>query len=224
MKNITKIFSVIILMIFSFYYTEKIAIYAQNNTPLKKEIIVFKENNQSASLNATINGNEIIPGINGLAVNVEKSYNVMKTYNTFIENELIYDEIKPSISVSDYPEKIIVAGNSFKKAISIIVSNKNQNIKYLKHYNINYTYISDTKYCVIIDENSCYFYKQRVKPSILLNNSNFIKNINEIKTGSIIYLADDLDKMYIDVLVKHIKFYNLNIYNLDNLLSESNHI
>lgn len=224
MKNLIKVGSIIFLMIFSFYYTEKIALYAQNNSPLKKEIIVFKEKNNISSLNATINGSEIIPGINGLTVNVEKSYNTMKTYNVFLENNVIYEEVKPTISLNDYPDKIIVSGNSQKKAVTLLISNKNNNINYLKELNVNYTYITDTKFCIIIDESSCYFSKQRVKPSIILNNSNFVKYIDDIKSGSIIYIDDNLDKMYIDVLIKHIKFYNLNILQLDKHLSESNHI
>ena len=224
MKNLVKISSIIVLMIFSFYYTEKIALYAQNNTPLKKEIIVFKENNNISSLNATINGSEIVPGINGLTVDVEKSYNTMKTYNTFRESNIVYEEVKPSISLADYPEKTIVSGNSQKKAVTILISNKNINVNYFKELNVNYTYLNETKFCVVLDEDSCYFSKQKVKPTITLNNSNFIKYINDVKSGSIIYVDDDLDKIYIDVLIKHIKFYNLNILKLDTHLSESNHI
>ncbi len=224
MKNLVKISSIIVLMIFSFYYTEKIALYAQNNTPLKKEIIVFKENNNISSLNATINGSEIVPGINGLTVDVEKSYNTMKTYNTFRESNIVYEEVKPSISLADYPEKTIVSGNSQKKAVTILISNKNINVNYFKELNVNYTYLNETKFCIVLDEDFCYFSKQKVKPTIILNNSNFIKYINDVKSGSIIYIDDDLDKIYIDVLIKHIKFYNLNILKLDTHLSESNHI
>ena len=224
MKNLVKISSIIVLMIFSFYYTEKIALYAQNNTPLKKEIIVFKENNNISSLNAIINGSEIVPGINGLTVDVEKSYNTMKTYNTFRESNIVYEEVKPSISLADYPEKTIVSGNSQKKAVTILISNKNINVNYFKELNVNYTYLNETKFCIVLDEDFCYFSKQKVKPTIILNNSNFIKYINDVKSGSIIYIDDDLDKIYIDVLIKHIKFYNLNILKLDTHLSESNHI
>ena len=45
MNKIIKVCSIFFLMIFSFYYTEKVALYVQNNTPLKKEIISYKESN-----------------------------------------------------------------------------------------------------------------------------------------------------------------------------------
>ena len=224
MKNILKVGSIIILMIFSFYYTEKIAIYAQNNTPLKKAIVVFKNNNSVASLNASINGNEITPGINGLTVNVEKSYNSMRTYNTFIENNIVYEEVKPNVSVSDYPDKIITSGNPQKRAVSIIISSNNINIDYLKENNIRYTNINNTKYCLINQDNNCMFSRQKVKLSTVLNNSNFIKNIDTIKSGSLIFIDDNLDQLYLDILIKHIKFYNLNILKLDDHLNESNNI
>lgn len=224
MKKTIKVGSILILMLFSFYYTEKIAIYAQNNTPLKKAIIVFKENNSVASLNASINGNEITPGINGLTVNVDKSYNSMRTYNTFIENNIVYEEVKPNVSVKDYPDKTISSGNPQKKAVSIIISSDNINKEYLKKNDINYTNIKDTKYCLIDEDSNCMFSKQKVKLSFRLDNSNFIKNIDSVKSGSLIYIDDNLDQLYLDILIKHIKFYNLNILKLDDHLNESNNI
>ena len=221
MKKTFKVFSILALMIFSFYYTEKIALYVQNNSPLKKEIIVFKENNSVSSLNAQINGSEITPGINGITVNVEKSYDQMKSYNEFIENNIVYEEVKPNISLSDYPEKTIVSGNPHKKSVSLIISSNNINLEYFKKNNINYTNIKQTNFCLITEENNCLFAKQKVKPSIILNNTSFIKNIELVKSGSIILIDDNLDKMFIDVLLKHIKFYNLKIVKLDDHLSEN---
>ena len=88
-------------MIFSFYYTKKIAVFVQDSTPLKKEIMSFKENNSVSSINAKIDGETIVPGINGLSVNVKASYNKMKTYNVFNETGIVYEEKSPDISVKD---------------------------------------------------------------------------------------------------------------------------
>ena len=70
MKKAIKVFGILTLMIFSFYYTEKVALYAQDNTALKKEILTFKENNKAPSVNAKIDGDYIIPGLDGLEINV----------------------------------------------------------------------------------------------------------------------------------------------------------
>ena len=222
MKKVLKTCSIFMLMIFSFYYTEKIALYAQNTTPLKKEIKAFKESHNVSSINAKIDGNEIIPGLNGLKVNIEKSYKAMKIYNMFIEKDVVYDEIIPIISIKDYPKKIIVSGNVQRKAVSIIISKNNKNKNYFDENKIKYIYDNESKYCIILNEDNCSGIKQRVKTSVYLNNTNFIKNINKVKNGSIIYVDDNLDIMFIDILIKHIKFYNLNILLLDDHLSESN--
>lgn len=224
MKKYFKSFVIIIFMIFSFYYTEKIAVIAQNNTPLKKEIVTFKEDNIISSINAKIDGNEITPGLNGLVVNVEKSYINMKSQNVFNLNSLVYDEVKPIISINDYPEKIITQGNIQRKAVSIIINFTNKNIDYLKNNNIKYTYFNNPNYCIILSESDCFSYKRRVKPTYLFNNTNFIKHISDVKNGSIIYLDDNLDEMFIDILVKHIKFYNLKVLPLEEHLSENNSI
>lgn len=219
-----KTFLIIILMIFSFYYTKKIAVFVQDSTPLKKEIMSFKENNSVSSINAKIDGETIVPGINGLSVNVKASYNKMKTYNVFNETGIVYEEKSPDISVKDYPDKIIVSGNKQKNSISLIVSNRNKNIKYLKELGLKYTYLHTSDFCIIKDKNYCNNKKPIVKISNELNNTNFIKNIKDINKGSIIYLDDDLDQLYIDVLSKHINFYGLKVLDLKDHLSENNHI
>ena len=221
MKKYVKVLGIISLMLFSFYYTEKIALYAQNNTTLKKEILTYKETEKVASVNAVVTGNTITPGINGLEINVNKSYNAMKSSNVFDEYNLVYDEIKPSISVIDYPDKIINSGNIEKKAVSIIISNQNNNIDYLNEIKVPYSYLHNDNYCVIIDNTTCDNHLRKVKPSYILNNTNFVKYVKDISSGSIIYLSDDFDRIYIDILLKHIKYFDLNILKLDDHLTES---
>lgn len=211
-------------MFFSFYYTDKIASYVQNNTPLKKEIIAFKNSNIVNSVNAKVDGNSIIPGINGLEVNVEKSYNQMKKNNIFNVSYIVYKEVKPNVSASDYPEKIITSGNKRKNAITIIISNNNKNMDYFKNNHIPYSLITNYNYCIILDSFKCNNTNQKVQPNYILNNSNFANYINYVSSGSIIYIDDYLDKIYIEVLIKHANFYNLKFLSLEEHLSEKNNI
>ena len=125
-------------MIFSFYYTEKIALYVQNNTPLKKEIVLYSKDNNIKSVNAIIDGKYITPGINGLLVNIDKSYNQMKIYNVFSEKYIVYDEVKPEISTKEFKDKIINKGNSLRNSVSLIISKNNQSIDYLVTKNIKF--------------------------------------------------------------------------------------
>lgn len=222
MKKYIKVFSITLLMIFSFYYTEKVALYVQNNTPLKKEIITYKESNIIDSVNATIDGNYITPGINGLEVNVDKSYNNMKSYNVFSENNLIYDQVKPDISIVNFKNKIINKGNSLRNAVSIILSSSNNsNINYLKSINATYDDINKTNYCIRIKHDDCNkTNKIIVEPTIILNSQNFLKEVSNISKGYILYVDDSLSLNYLKVLIEHIKYNNLNIYKLNDHLTE----
>lgn len=222
MNKYIKISSIFLLMIFSFYYTEKVAIYVQNNTPLKKEIISYKENNVVKYVNAEIIGDYIVPGINGLSVNVNKSYNKMKAYNVFNENYLVYDQVKPQISVLSFKDKIIHKGNVQKNGVSILTK-ENNNANYFDKNNITYDFINKTSYCIRINDSDCTnTLKQVVEPTIVLSNQNFLKNVSLITKGSIILLNEDLNINYIYALINQIKYNNYNIYKLDDHLSENN--
>lgn len=222
MNKYIKVCSIIILMIFSFYYTEKVAIYVQNNTPLKKEIISYKEKNTVMYVNAQVDGDYIIPGINGLEVNVDKSYNKMKPFNVFSENYLIYDQIKPRISVSSFKDKIIHRGNIQKNAVSLIINKTNNYLSYLDSKKINYDLINKTNYCIKTKMDTCKnTKKQIVEPTIILNNQNFLKNVGIISKGYLIYIDDDININYIYALINHIKYNNLNILKLNQHLSEN---
>ena len=222
-KNI-KVVGIVFLMLFSFYYTDKIAMYVQNNTPLKKEIIVFKDKNIVPSINAEIKSDGIIPGINGLIVNVNKSYNNMKSDNVFSEYKLVYDEVKPEISVVGNIEKPIIKGNKNKNAISIIIDIDSKMGGLLDEYELKFDYINKTNFCVLINNNCDNDKRMKVKPSFVLNNSNFIKFVGSIDKGDIIYISDNLEDIYIDILSKHVKYYNLKSLGLNEHLSENNHL
>ena len=220
MNKYIKVCSIIVLMIFSFYYTEKVAIYVQNNTPLKKEIISYKDSNTVKYVNAEVVGDYIVPGINGLSVNVNKSYNKMKSYNIFNENYLVYDQVKPQISLSNFKDKIIHKGNSQKNGVSILINSSNE---YFNKNNITYDLTNKTNYCIKTNNDDCTnTFKQIVEPTLILNNQNFLKNVGLITKGSIIYISNDLNMNYIYALVNHIKYNNYNIYKLNDHLSENN--
>lgn len=123
-------------MVFSFYYTDKIALMVQSNNPIMKQINQEKEKHEEKSVNAIINEDKIIPGKNGLTINVEKSFSAMKSFNAFNSYYLIYDQVKPDISLNDNKDKIITNGNLSNKNISIILEYNEKNVKYLENYNI----------------------------------------------------------------------------------------
>lgn len=108
-------------MFFSFYYTEKISNYVLEKNPLYQEINNNKKNYEITSVSAIIDNEYIIPGYNGLAVNVKDSYYNMKSFNTFNSFYLIFNDITPQISLEDNKDKIIIKGNPNKNSISFII-------------------------------------------------------------------------------------------------------
>ena len=132
MKQFFKYLGLAAIVLFSFYYTEKIALLVQSKSPIMKTIVEYKEKNNILSVNAEIIGETIIPGLDGQTINEEKSFVKMKEFGTFNDYYLVYDKVKPKISVDNNLDKTIIKGNKNKKSVSLIVSNNEQAIAYLK--------------------------------------------------------------------------------------------
>jgi len=63
----------------------------------------------------------------------------MKDFGEFNKNYLIYETIKPKISLEDNKEKVIISGNKSKRNISILIDNNIDIIDYCNNNNIKYT-------------------------------------------------------------------------------------
>ena len=217
MKNIIKITSIMALMIFSFYYTEKIALYVDDKSPLKKEIYAFKENNSYDAIDAIVTDNYIIPGLCGKEVDVNKSYSKMRSYGKFNENKIVYKDIVPNVSVNNNKDKIVISGNIFKKAVTILV-NKSENEKVLMSLGIKYSYIDNSNYC-INDFTDC-INKLKIKASKNITGINILSSIEDIKSGDIIYLKEEIKEEYIKLLIKRIEYLNLKVISIEEHIKE----
>ncbi len=132
MNRVFKSIGFLSLLIFSFYYTSEIAKYVSNKNPVMQEIVDKKGSYKMASKDALINGNTIIPGVYGLEVDINSSFNKMKQAGVFNENFLIYDYVIPSISLIDNKDKVIIKGNPQKKAVSFIIEDNDTIKTYFK--------------------------------------------------------------------------------------------
>lgn len=129
MKKFFQVIGISALACFSFIFTEKTAVTLRDNDILMK--VIKEESNayKVESENAIINGNTIIPGLNGKSVNNNKSYDNMKRLGKFNEGMLIYDLVLPDVSIKNNYSKYIIGGNKRKNMVSIIFKvNKNDNI------------------------------------------------------------------------------------------------
>lgn len=147
MKKYYKSLGLIAIMLFSFYYTEKIAILMQNKSPIMQSINEIADDYAISAINASIDGDYITPGISGRIINRTKSYVNMKSFGIFNAYYLIFDEIKPKISIHDNKDKIIKKGHASKNAISFLIEDNNKIQKYMEQNKISGSIlIKETEY------------------------------------------------------------------------------
>lgn len=187
MKKFFKFFGICALMLFSFYYTEKIALYAHSKSPIMEEINNAKDNLYVSSVNAEIYDDYITPGLNGLEVNVNSSFSNMKSFDAFNSYYLVFDQIKPEISLENNKNKTIKQGNKRKRAISFILEDNKEIYNYLKSNNIKANVLvsldsyDKTETFEILNNEINEFEKLEtlLNKAELNNNICFIKNVNK---------------------------------------------
>lgn len=148
MKKIFQIIGLISLTCFSFFITEKTALVVNNMDEIMVQIKDKKDQYKSDPVDAIIDNNTIIPGINGREVNVNKSYKNMRSNGYFNENLFVYDYTKPKISILDNMDKYIVKGNPSKRMVSLIFILTGEDsvddiLKIINNYSINVTFFVD---------------------------------------------------------------------------------
>ena len=125
LKNIMEYLGVIVLVLFSFYYTDKSVDIVKRNDPVMKEIIYNSDNFKIESVDAITIGDTIIPGMNGIEVNIDESYKRMKQVNGYYESMLMFSEVIPDESLLEQYDKFIVSGNPFRSDIALLVKVSN---------------------------------------------------------------------------------------------------
>ena len=121
MKKIFTVIGVLSLVCFSFYYTNLATEIIKNNDPIMKKIVKVSESYKKESINAVFSDNTIIPGISGVKVDINNSYESMKKYGKFNEDLIVFEEIMPTVSVQNTFDKYIRRGNVTKTNVSIII-------------------------------------------------------------------------------------------------------
>lgn len=146
-KKVIKVSSILLLVGFSFFYTEKVTKIARQKDPIMVQINDVKESNLISVVNPIINEDEYIPGINGCEINVDESYSKMKSVGEFKEELLVMKEISNDENIKN---KYVISGNKISKNISLIfLVNEEINeelINFLSLKNINANFFIDGKY------------------------------------------------------------------------------
>lgn len=171
---------VVILMVFSFYVSDRVLLYVESLSPLMKEIEANMQE-EVLPVDAIIEGNTIIPGKNGEKVNIRESYLKMNEFGAFNELFYVYDYVKPNISLYDNLDKVIIRGNS-KNHVSLIVDNKefqeyllNEDIKFNKIIlsgneitNKNIEYINGSSDVESFKNLNVYFKREKINKNLCI--------------------------------------------------------
>jgi len=120
MKKLFQIIGVLTLFTVSFSYHDEVAKVGKITDSLLNEVENNAFNYRIEKVEATVNGNTIIPGINGKTVDINKSYSSMKQIGFFNENNLVYKINKVENNLAENTDKYIINGNLTKKEIALV--------------------------------------------------------------------------------------------------------
>lgn len=142
---------VIILVLLSFFLTNKITNYYKENDIIMKQLKILEKKYKTESKNAIVIGDNIIPGIKGKEINYNESYKNIKLYGKMNESLIKTKDVIPTISIDNNYDKYIVQGNSEKRYISLVFkveknTNINRILSILKSNNTLATFFIDGKY------------------------------------------------------------------------------
>lgn len=256
-KKYFKYIGLLAICLLSFYYTEQVALYVKNKNPIMQSIKEVKELKYVQSIDCSIIDDiYIIPGLNGKYINEDASFSNMVT-TEYNENLLVFNEIKPNISLEENKDKIIIKGNSNKNAVSFLFEDTNSLSKYMlqNDYKVDLLIEEETftnKYELInnskqqsmykkidsylnkndINKNLCYTANDSIPKlcknkyvfthSLVVNHSNLSSIKNTISSGDIIFIKDSLSIPELEILINQIKYKDLSIIPISELISERN--
>lgn len=185
---------IVLLMIFSFYYTNKIIEFLKEKDPIMKNIRKNSSKYHIDSIDALIINNNIIPGKVGKDIDYKKSYSKMKQYGSYNETLTVFKDVKPVVSIDNNYDKYIVSGNKEKRSIALVFrvykdTNINSLLSILDKNKVSANFFIDGTYL----ENNILTLKsmKNHEINILSYNNSYDKSLFET---SISYLENILEK------------------------------
>lgn len=120
MQKLYKVVGVLLLGLFSFFYTEKVIDLIRESDPIMRNIKKSESDYKIDPVDAKIKDNKIIPGISGKVIDYDSSYKKMKKYGTYNESLTVFKEELPAISIDDYYDKYISQGSGINNDVSLV--------------------------------------------------------------------------------------------------------
>lgn len=144
-KKIISIFFSIILVLFSFYYTNKITITLKENDPIMNELKEYSNIYSDTKVDSIIDNNNIIPGVKGLKIDINKSYSNMKRVGKFDKTLLVFEESIPENNLKNNYKNYIISLNKKENNVALVfyledISNVEEILSILNNKKVNATF------------------------------------------------------------------------------------
>lgn len=120
MKKFFEYTGILVLISFSFIYTEKAVELVNKNDPIMVSINNYADQNDKKCIEGEVTSDGVILGLSGLIVNKEESYRNMKGWG-YSDDLIEYKKDNCLINSSAYLDEYIVKGNNSQKKISFII-------------------------------------------------------------------------------------------------------
>ncbi len=155
-----------------------------------KEIKDKGKSREEDAINAKVEGDYLIPGYNGLIIDLETSFNKMKGYGSYNEALLVFEEVEPTISIDDYYDKYISSGNGISTNIALVFTVDDSSytdnlLDILKEMNAVGTFFIDGKFT----DNNTSFVSQA------MGNGNEVEVLSYDKTYDELLFKASIDKI-----------------------------
>lgn len=199
-----KIILTTILFIFSFLYLKNSVYVIRENDSLMKTLKEKQNVYNKEPIDAIITNHTMIPGISGRKINLTKSYNKMKSINSFKESLLVFDYVKPNKSINNIHDKVILSGNPNINKISLL-TNEDNRYCYTTNLDINKDCLKNNKYTIHIEK---------------ITNNHLMKVKELVKNGVIFYLDFSENNDESSLIMKYLKNNNYEIVTIDELIKE----
>ena len=147
MKKLFEYLGGFALIVFSFYFTDKVSLLVADKGELMQKIKAVSQDYYQKPVDAKVDEkqNTVVPGIYGKKINEKESYSSMKEFGIFNKNHLVYTHIKPKKVLIDNIDKYIISGNPLIRNVSLIIDENDDVISYLKDQKIKFDEIIKDK-------------------------------------------------------------------------------
>ena len=187
----TKYILLLTLSALSFYITDKVLIFIDEQKPLMKEIKLNASKYETAPVNSVIENNTIIPGLNGKEIDYNIKYDILSSLDTDFTKEREY--------LNSYKDK-----ENYDALETILKKHKiNSHICTTMHNDYDYC-LKKEHYIVLL-----------TNEDLLVN-----EIINKISSGSIIYIPKTMKLVNLKLIISEIERQDLKIIYLSTLISE----